>query len=99
MSKTLKIKPLAGYALIKPEAAEEKTASGIYLPDNAQERPAKGKVVAVGGPIKHPEHEEKAEFSVGDLVIYKKWGGDELKLDGEEFKLVKFDDVMAILEG
>lgn len=99
MSKTLKIKPLSGYALIKPEAAEEKTASGIYLPDNAQERPAKGKVVAVGGPIKHPEHEEKAEFSVGDLVIYKKWGGDELKLDGDEFKLVKFDDVMAILEG
>ncbi len=99
MSKTLKIKPLAGYALIKPEAAEEKTASGIYLPDNAQERPAKGKVVAVGGSIYEHGKEILAQFKIGDVVIYKKWGGDELKLDGEEFKLVKFDDVMAILEG
>lgn len=97
MSKTNQIKPLAGYALIKPEEAVEKTASGIYLPDNAQERPAKGKVVAVGGPIKHPEHEENPQFKVGDTVIYKKWGGDEIKLDGDEFKLVKFDDVMAII--
>ena len=96
MSK-ITLKPLAGYALIKPEEAVEKTASGIYLPDNAQERPAKGKVVAVGSPIKHPEHEEKAQFNVGDTVIYKKWGGDELKLDGEEYKLVKFEDVMAIV--
>mgnify|MGYP001580441987 FL=1 len=96
MSK-VSLKPLAGYALIKPEEAVEKTASGIYLPDNAQERPAKGKVIAVGAPIKHPEHEEKAQFSVGDTVIYKKWGGDEIKLDGEEFKVVKFEDVMAIV--
>lgn len=97
MSK-LTLKPLAGYALVKPEEAVEKTASGIYLPDNAQERPAKGKVVAVGSPIKHPEHEEAAQFSIGDIVIYKKWGGDELKLDGEEYKLVKFEDVMAIVD-
>lgn len=97
MTKSEQIKPLAGYALIKPEEAASKTASGIYLPDNAQERPAKGKVVAVGAPIKHPEHEEKAQFSVGDSVIYKKWGGDEIKIDGNEFKIVKFDDVMAII--
>ncbi len=98
MVKNVKIKPLAGYALIKPEETEGKTASGLYLPDNAQERPARGSVVAIGDPIKHPEHEEKAQFSIGDLVIYKKWGGDELKIDGQEFKLVKFDDVMAIIE-
>lgn len=97
MSKNL-LKPLAGYALVKPEEAVEKTLSGIYLPDNAQEKPAKGKVVAVGSPIKHSDHEEKAQFSVGDTVVYKKWGGDELKLDGQEFKLVKFEDVMAIVE-
>jgi chaperonin GroES len=97
MSKVIKISPLAGYALIKPEEAEERTAGGLYLPDNAQERPARGKVVAVGGPVKHPNHEEKAEFKVGDSVIYKKWGGDELKLNGDEFKLIKFDDVMAII--
>jgi chaperonin GroES len=92
------LRPLAGYALVQPEEAVEKTASGIYLPDNAQERPAKGKVVAVGSPIKHPEHSEEAQFKVGDTVIYKKWGGDEIKLDGEEFKLVKFEDVMAIVD-
>ncbi len=97
MSK-VSIKPLAGYALVAPEEAVEKTAAGIYLPDNAQERPAKGRVVAVGAAIKHPEHTEEAEFKVGDTVIYKKWGGDELKIDGQEYKLVKFDDVMAVLD-
>lgn len=89
---------MSGYALIKPEEAEEKTAAGLYLPDSAQERPARGTVVAIGSPVKHPNHEEKAEFKIGDSVIYKKWGGDELKIDNEEYKLVKFDDVMAILE-
>jgi chaperonin GroES len=96
--KDLKIKPLAGYALIEPLEAEEVTASGIYLPDSVKERPAQGKVVAIGPAVKHPEHEEKAQFKVGDTVLYKKWGGDEIKLEGKEFKLVKFDDVMAILE-
>ncbi|MDP2670905.1 MAG: co-chaperone GroES [bacterium] len=97
MSKSLNIKPLAGYALIKPLEAETKTPSGILLPDTAQEKPAQGKVVAVGPNKKHPNHEEKAEFSVGDTVLYKKWGGDEIKFEGEDYKLVKFDDVMAIL--
>ena len=92
------VKPLAGYALIEPQEAEEVTASGIVLPDTAQEKPAQGKVAAIGSPIKHPDHEEKAEFSVGDLVLYKKWGGDEIKIEGAELKLVKFEDVMAILE-
>lgn len=99
MTKSEQIKPLAGYALVKPEEAVEKTASGIYLPDNAQERPAKGKVIAVGGPIYEHGKEIVAQFSVGDNVIYKKWGGDEIKIDSNEFKLVKFDDVMAIVEG
>ncbi len=99
MSKSIQIKPLAGYALIKPEESVEKTASGIYLPDNAQERPAKGKVVAVGASIYDHGKEVVAQFKVGETVIYKKWGGDEIKMDGEEFKVVKFDDVMAIIEG
>ncbi len=93
-----KIKPLAGYALVEPQEAEEITASGIVLPDNAQEKPAQGKVISVGAPIKHPDHEEKAEFKAGDMVLYKKWGGDEIKIEGKEYKLVKFEDVMAILE-
>jgi chaperonin GroES len=89
---------LAGYALIRPVEAETRTASGIVLPDSATERPAQGKVIAVGAAKKHPEHEERAEFKVGDTVIYKKWGGDEIKTEGEELKLVKFEDVMAIVE-
>lgn len=94
----MKIKPLAGYALIEPKEAEDVTASGIFLPDTAKEKPAQGKVVAVGGAIKHPDHEEKPEFKAGDTVLYKKWGGDEIKQDGSEFKLVKFEDVMAIIQ-
>ena len=92
------IKPLAGYALIEPEEAEEITASGILLPDTAQEKPAQGKVLAVGATVKHPNHEEKAAFKAGDTVLYKKWGGDEIKIEGNELKLVKFEDVMAIIE-
>ena len=97
-TKNLKIKPLAGYALIEPQEAEEITASGIVLPDTAQEKPAQGKVIAIGAPTFVEGEEVKAEFKVGDLVLYKKWGGDEIKLGGSEYKLVKFDDVMAIVE-
>ena len=89
---------MAGYALIEPLEAEEVTASGLYLPDSAQEKPAQGKILAIGSPIMKKGYEIKAEFKVGDSVLYKKWGGDEIKLGGKEYKLVKFDDVMAIFE-
>ncbi len=94
----MKIKPLAGYALIEPQEAEEVTASGIVLPDTAQEKPAQGKVLAVGAPGMDHGKEIKPEFKVGDSVLYKKWGGDEIKTSGKELKLVKFEDVMAIVE-
>lgn len=94
----LNLKPLSGYALVEPEEAAPQTASGLYLPDNAQEKPARGKVLAVGSPTYSEGKEIKAEFKVGDRVIYKKWGGDEIKIDNKELKLVKFDDVMAIVE-
>ena len=95
---SLKIKPLAGYSLIEPQEAEEVTASGIVLPDTAQEKPAQGKVLAVGAPAVVDGKEVRQEFKVGDSVLYKKWGGDEIKLEGKEYKLVKFDDVMAIIQ-
>ncbi len=95
----LNIRPLAGYLLVLPSEAESKTASGLYLPDSAKEKPAQGTVMAVsedvvldnGGVLKAP-------VKVGDKVIYKKWGGDEVKNNGIEYKLVKFDDLMAIIE-
>jgi chaperonin GroES len=96
MSIKNKIMPLAGYALIEPQEAEETTASGIVLPDTAKEKPAQGKVISIGSPAMIEGKEVKAEFKVGDKVLYKKWGGDEIKLEGKEYKLVKFDDVMAI---
>lgn len=95
--KNVKIKPLAGYSLIEPQEAEEVTASGIVLPDTAQEKPAQGKVLAVGSPAFVEGKEVKPEFKAGDVVLYKKWGGDEIKIEGKEYKLVKFEDVMAVI--
>lgn len=90
------IKPLAGYVLVEPVAAEEKTASGIILPETAQERPAIGTVLAVGDDLILDNGKVvKSPVKPGDKVFYKKWGGDEIKVSGEELKLVKFDDLMA----
>ena len=94
----LSVKPLMGYVLVEPLLAETKTSSGIYLPESAQEKPAQGTVVAVGDPIYFDGREVLSPVKLGEKVIYKKWGGDEIKVDGKELKLVKFDDLMAILE-
>ena len=97
--KKINIKPLMGYVVVLPSEAESRTASGLYLPDSAQEKPAQGTVVAIGDIITLDNGKQiGAPVNVGDKVIYKKWGGDEIKLNGVEYKLVKFDDLMAILE-
>lgn len=89
----LNLRPTAGYLLIEPLEKETKTAGGIYLPDNAStEKPQKGKVLAVGDDIK----DFKKPCTVGTFVIYKKWGGNEVKIDGVEYTFVKFEDVLAI---
>ncbi|OGE26881.1 hypothetical protein A3C26_03110 [Candidatus Daviesbacteria bacterium RIFCSPHIGHO2_02_FULL_39_12] len=93
------IKPLMGYVLVEPSEAETKTASGIILPESAQEKPAQGKVVACGDDLVLENGKVlKCPVQPGDNVVYKKWGGDEIKVSGVEYKLVKFDDLMAILE-
>ena len=93
------IKPLMGYVLVEPEEASSKTSSGIYLPESAQEKPAQGTVIACGDEMVMENGKTvKCPVKVGDKVVYKKWGGDEIKLEGKELKLVKFDDLMAILE-
>ncbi len=86
------LKPTAGYLLIEPLEAATKTASGIYLPDSASEKPQKGKILSVGASTK----DEKSPCKVGDVVIYKKWGGNEVKIDSKEYLFVKFEDVLAI---
>ena len=96
----ISIKPLTGYVLVEPEEASSKTSSGIYLPESAQEKPAQGTVIACGDEIVMENGKVvKCPVKNGDKVVYKKWGGDEIKVDGKELKLVKFDDLMAILEG
>lgn len=94
-----RVKPLMGYILIEPQEAQAQTSSGIILPESAQEKPAQGKVIAVGDDFILPNGQIlRAPVKVGDIVFYKKWGGDEIKVEGKEYKLVKFEDLMAILE-
>lgn len=87
------IKPLADRVLVQPAAAEEKTASGLYIPDTAKEKPQKGKVVAVGNGKK----DEPLTVSVGDTVLYGKYSGTELNVDGKDYLIMRESDIFAIL--
>ena len=89
----LKIKPLADRVLVEPMAAETKTASGIIIPDNAKEKPQKGKVVAVGSGTK----DEKMTVIVGDTVLYGKYAGTELKFEGQDYLIMRESDILAIV--
>jgi chaperonin GroES len=89
----LKIKPLADRVLVEPMAAEEKTASGIYIPETAKEKPQKGKVVAVGPGKK----DEPLTVKVGNTVLYGKYSGTELKLEGGDYLMMREDDILAII--
>src|SRR3989338_2911556 len=91
----LSVTPLMGYVLVEPSDAETTTSSGIILPESAQEKPAQGSVVSCGDEMVM-ENGKVVKCQV--KVVYKKWGGDEIKVSGVEYKLVKFDDLMAILE-
>ncbi len=100
MSKTTQrvIKPLFSNVLVKPLEAETKTAGEIYLPDNAKEKPQIGIVMAVGeGNITPKGEREKMVVKVGDSVMYKKWGGNEVKVGNEEWTIVEQKDILAIV--
>ena len=88
----LKGRILAGKVLVKPSEAEEKTSSGIIIPDSAREKPQQGKVVKVGA----DKADEPMEIKVGDVVLYGKYGGQELTIDGEEYLLMSQTDVLFI---
>lgn len=95
----LKIKPLFDNVLIAPLEPENKTASGIYLPDNAKEKPQIGEVKAVGeGVTDEHGHQIPMKVNVGQKVLYKKWGGQEVKIQHEEWMLVEQKDILAIVE-
>ncbi len=95
----MKIRPLGEKILVKRLEAEEKTASGIFLPEKAKEKPQQAKVVAIGDG-KLLENGSRAPFSVkpGDTIILGKWGGQEVKVDGEEYVVLGEDEVMAVVE-
>ncbi len=104
MAKTQKIKPLFDYVLVKPLSAESKTPSGILLPDSAKEKPQIGEIMAVGpGECSCKDNcckDKKCNcmvVKVGDKVLYKKWGGNEVKVGSEEWLLIEQKDVMAIV--
>ena len=89
----MNIKPLADRVLILPQAAEEKTVSGIIIPDTAKEKPLTGKVVAAGPGTA----EVKMEVAVGDTVLYGKYAGTEIHIDGVDYLIMKQSDIMAVL--
>ncbi len=87
------IKPLADRVLVEPKEAETKTASGLYIPDTAKEKPQEGKVIAAGPGKK----DEPMEVKVGDEVIYGKYAGTEVTVEGKKYLMVKQSDILAIL--
>ena len=89
----LKFKPLADRVVVEPVAAETKTASGIYIPDSAKEKPQHGKVVAVGYGTKDHDMTVKE----GDQVLYGKFSGTELKLEGKDYLIMKESEIFGIL--
>ena len=94
-----KIKPLSDYILIEPLERETKLPSGIVIPDTAKEKPQEGKVLSTG-PGRRDEKGDIVPMGVktGDVVMYKKWGGTEIKVEGKELLLVKEEDVLAVID-
>ena len=89
----MNIKPLGDRVLVKPAPVEEKTVSGIVIPDSAKEKPLKGEVLAVGKGTK----DEAMEVAVGNTVLYGKYAGTELELDGEKYLIMRQSDILAII--
>ena len=89
----MKIKPLADRVLVLPAPAEEKTIGGIIIPDSAKEKPLKGKVIAIG----HGTKDEEMVVKPDDTVLYGKYAGTEIELDGEKYLIMKQSDILAIL--
>lgn len=87
----MKLQPLADKIVAKAAPAEQKTSSGIYIPDTAKEKPVVGEVLAVGKEVK--------EVKVGDQIVYKEYGPDKVKIGGDELLILKEEDVLAVVKG
>ena len=92
------LQPAPGYVLVEPTEAETKTKAGIYLPDSHDEKPQEGKVLAVGATwISEQGAKIEAPCKKGQTVIYKKWGGNEVKIEDTEYQFLKFEDILAVI--
>ncbi len=96
----MKFRPLHDRIVVKRITAEEKTAGGIIIPDTAKEKPMEGEVIAVGPGARNEQgHLVALDVKAGDRVLFGKWSGTEVKLDGEELLIMKESDIMGIIEG
>ncbi|MFT5207657.1 MAG: chaperonin GroES [Candidatus Omnitrophota bacterium] len=94
----MKLKPLADRVVVQPLEAEEKTSSGIFIPDSAQEKQQKGKIIAVGqGRINDEGKIQALEVKVSDEVLYGRYSGTEIKVDGSDYLIIKEEDILAIV--
>lgn len=95
----MKIRPLNDRILVKRLEGEEKTAGGIIIPDSAKEKPAEGEIVAVGpGKLNDAGERVAIDLAVGDRVLFSKYGGTEVKLDGEDFLIMREDDILGVIQ-
>jgi len=95
----MKIRPLNDRILVKRLEGEEKTAGGIIIPDSAKEKPAEGEIVAVGpGKLNEAGARVVMDVAVGDRVLFSKYGGTEVKLDGEDFLIMREDDILGVVQ-
>ena len=95
----MKIRPLNDRILVKRLEEEEKTKGGIIIPDSAKEKPAEGEIMAVGkGRMNDKGERVPVEVKVGDRVLFSKYGGTDVKLDGEEYLIMREDDILGVIE-
>lgn len=99
MSKKLKIRPLHDRLIVKRLDEEEKTRGGIIIPDSAKEKPQQGEVLAVGnGKVLNDGEKVPLDVKVGDKILFSKYSGNDIKIDGEEYLIMREDDVQAVIE-
>lgn len=94
-----KLNPMPGLVLVEPTAKQTKTTGGIYLPDSHDEKPQEGTVLAVGADeVTDAGATRKSPVKVGDKVVYKKWGGNDVKINDVEYQFLKFEDILAVIK-
>ncbi|KAF0145437.1 MAG: co-chaperone GroES [Nitrospirae bacterium] len=96
----MKFKPLRDRVFVKYSSEEEKTAGGLYIPDAAKEKPQRGTVIAVGtGRVTDDGKRQPMEIKVGDTILFDKYSGSKIKMDNEEYLIIREEDILGIVEG